>query len=328
MVRALSGETIAYDCTCTESAFAYVFPNSPYDIYMCPTFFRSDLLGTDSQAGTIVHELSHFAVLAGTRDYRYGQQSVAALATEDPDRAIGNADSHEYFAENTPALPMSAGASGDGPANALSLDIARGGTLASGESAVFSVTGAETIALESLSGDADLFVFDAPSTDDDSLVCASENGAGTIDVCPRAERRHALRRRPGLLGLALRDRRERPRRLRLRVTGGRCAAVCRLVRRRLGRHRVDLAAAGRHGGRSGSSTGGRRAGANDVAPQPRLEGTGASGECNRRRAFHYLSIGGLKEPFDLSTYAGATVAISQWIARVAGSRLFQEGRSP
>ena len=183
VLGALSGETIVYDCTCTGSAFAYVFPNSPYDVYLCPTFFRAELLGTDSQAGTLVHELSHFAVLAGTRDFRYGQQSVAALATEDPDRAIGNADSHEYFAENTPALPMNANASEDGPASALSLDVARGGTLASGESAVFSVTGAETIVLESLSGDADLFVFDAPSTNDDSLVCTSENGAGTIDVC-------------------------------------------------------------------------------------------------------------------------------------------------
>lgn len=182
VARALSGETVAYDCTCTESAFAYVFPNSPYDVYMCPAFFRAELWGTDSQAGTIVHELSHFAVLAGTRDFRYGQQSAATLAMEDPDRAIANADSHEYFAENTPALPMLASGSGEGSTSSLTLDVARGGTLSIGESAVFSVTGAETIALRSLSGDADLFVFDAPSTDDDSLVCAS-NGTGVIDVC-------------------------------------------------------------------------------------------------------------------------------------------------
>lgn len=33
-----------------------------------------------------------------------GQSAAKSLATSSPDKAVDNADSHEYFAENTPAL--------------------------------------------------------------------------------------------------------------------------------------------------------------------------------------------------------------------------------
>ncbi|CAG8768261.1 1933_t:CDS:1, partial [Acaulospora colombiana] len=59
--------------------------------------------GTDSKAGTIVHEASHFTKNGGTDDIRYGQRDCRELASSDPDTAIKNADSHEFFAENTPA---------------------------------------------------------------------------------------------------------------------------------------------------------------------------------------------------------------------------------
>jgi peptidyl-Lys metalloendopeptidase len=49
--------------------------------------------------------MSHFNVVAGTDDVVYGQSAARNLADTDPDAAITNADSHEYFAENTPALP-------------------------------------------------------------------------------------------------------------------------------------------------------------------------------------------------------------------------------
>ena len=63
------------------------------------------MTGTDSKAGTLIHELTHFTVVAGTSDYAYGQSAAASLAISSPAKAIKNADSHEYFAENTPALP-------------------------------------------------------------------------------------------------------------------------------------------------------------------------------------------------------------------------------
>ncbi|CCO33040.1 Peptidyl-Lys metalloendopeptidase Short=MEP [Rhizoctonia solani AG-1 IB] len=60
--------------------------------------------GTDSKAGTIVHEASHFPEYAGTADHAYGQGACRDLARNDPNRAAMNADSHEYFAENQPWL--------------------------------------------------------------------------------------------------------------------------------------------------------------------------------------------------------------------------------
>lgn len=98
-------KTIKFNCTCTDSAYAYVYPASPYQIYLCNAFWSAPSTGTDSKAGTIVHELSHFNVVAGTDDWAYGQSACKSLATSNPSRATDNADSHEYFAENTPSLP-------------------------------------------------------------------------------------------------------------------------------------------------------------------------------------------------------------------------------
>ncbi|KAB5588437.1 Peptidyl-Lys metalloendopeptidase [Ceratobasidium theobromae] len=58
--------------------------------------------GTDSKAGTIVHEQTHFDEYGGTRDHAYGQHGCQELAQKDPNTAVMNADSHEYFAENNP----------------------------------------------------------------------------------------------------------------------------------------------------------------------------------------------------------------------------------
>lgn len=60
------------------------------------------MTGTDSKGGTLVHEMGHFTVVAGTGDWAYGHEAAAALAVGNPERAIDNADSHEYFGENTP----------------------------------------------------------------------------------------------------------------------------------------------------------------------------------------------------------------------------------
>ncbi len=60
-------------------------------------FLECPLIGEDSQAGTIVHEVSH--LVAGTHDYAYGAVNCAALASNHPEKAIKNADSYEYFVE-------------------------------------------------------------------------------------------------------------------------------------------------------------------------------------------------------------------------------------
>lgn len=90
---------VTFYCDCTDSSYAYVYANRPYEIHLCGAFWNAPSLGTDSKAGTLVHETSHFSVVAGTQDYAYGTTACRNLAISNPTRAIANADSHEYFAE-------------------------------------------------------------------------------------------------------------------------------------------------------------------------------------------------------------------------------------
>lgn len=197
VLGSLAGATLNYDCSCTDNAFAYVYPLQLHDIYLCPLFFRAELLGTDSRAGTIVHELSHFNELVGTDDHAYGQSAAAALAERDPPTATDNADNFEYFAENNPPLPMSSGG-GQSPVPAppdptpgsgtvdftrLRLDDAVSGTVAEGRSDLYVVDGADTVELLSRDGDADLYVFDDPALAEAALVCSSSTTAD-VDRCP------------------------------------------------------------------------------------------------------------------------------------------------
>ncbi len=96
---------VTFDCKCKQNYYAYVYPDKPYYIYLCKVFWLAPLTGTDSQGGTLIHEMSHFYVVASTEDYVYGQTGARSLAITDPELAINNADNHEYFAENNPFLP-------------------------------------------------------------------------------------------------------------------------------------------------------------------------------------------------------------------------------
>ena len=55
--------------------------------------------------GRVQFQASHFTANGGTKDFAYGQSAANQLAQSDPDKAVFNADNHEYFAENTPAQP-------------------------------------------------------------------------------------------------------------------------------------------------------------------------------------------------------------------------------
>lgn len=103
ILNAYNSQPFVIDCSCTDSGtYAYVYPNQPYKIYVCGAFWSAPATGTDSKAGTLVHETSHFTVLGGTADNAYGQTAAKSLAKSSPAKAIMNADSHEYFAENNP----------------------------------------------------------------------------------------------------------------------------------------------------------------------------------------------------------------------------------
>jgi peptidyl-Lys metalloendopeptidase len=101
---AFDSKPITVDCGCTQNYYAYVYPSQPYKIYVCKAYWSAGMTGTDSKAGTMIHEMSHFNVVAGTEDHAYGQTAAAQLAVSSPSKAVDNADSHEYFAENTPSL--------------------------------------------------------------------------------------------------------------------------------------------------------------------------------------------------------------------------------
>lgn len=98
-----NGGAIKINCGCNQNYYAYVYPTKAYEIFVCKAFWSAPATGTDSKAGTLVHEMSHFNVVAGTDDHVYGQSGAKSLALSDPDAALDNADNHEYFAENKPA---------------------------------------------------------------------------------------------------------------------------------------------------------------------------------------------------------------------------------
>jgi peptidyl-Lys metalloendopeptidase len=98
-----ANNSIIIDCSCNQSYYAYVYPTQPYRIYVCRAFWSAPNAGTDSRGGTLIHEMSHFNVVAGTDDHVYGQTGAKNLAISDPASALDNADNHEYFAENTPS---------------------------------------------------------------------------------------------------------------------------------------------------------------------------------------------------------------------------------
>lgn len=96
---AFANQRFTYYCDCTDSAYAWVYANQPYRVHLCNAFWSAPMTGTDSKAGTLIHEASHFTVVAGTGDYAYGQTACRNLATSSPSTAVNNADNHEYFAE-------------------------------------------------------------------------------------------------------------------------------------------------------------------------------------------------------------------------------------
>ena len=55
----------SYDCTCTRNAtYAYIYPNRFGTVYVCGAFWSAPLTGTDSKAGTLIHEVRSSLALA------------------------------------------------------------------------------------------------------------------------------------------------------------------------------------------------------------------------------------------------------------------------
>jgi hypothetical protein len=134
-------------------------------IYVCSGFWNAAVTGTDSRAGTLIHEISHFTVVASTEDHVYGPSGAMNLATSNPALAVDNADNHEYFAENTPDRMVPAVT-----ATAVSHDFGQQAIGSSSAQYTFTVTN---------SGDADL-VFGAVSTSGDFSLSGTTCSTATL----------------------------------------------------------------------------------------------------------------------------------------------------
>ena len=182
--QALENETLQFNCGCTEAGiFAFVFPAFPYSVTLCPSFWNANANGEDSRAGTIIHEVSHFTVVASTDDHVYGQSGARALAISDPRRAIANADSYEYFTENSPSVPISQSGTVVQPITypSLPLGVQSQGSIAEGFVNTVQVSNANRIELTSNTGDAELYIYR-----DDQLsneICRSTNRSPATDLC-------------------------------------------------------------------------------------------------------------------------------------------------
>jgi peptidyl-Lys metalloendopeptidase len=102
----LSTNGFNIDCTCKQpGTYAFVYPSDPtHTIHLCPVFWQasSNPYTYNSQPGTLTHEMSHFNDVAGTGDYQYGVPPCLELASDSPNVAVNNADSHEFFQESQP----------------------------------------------------------------------------------------------------------------------------------------------------------------------------------------------------------------------------------
>ena len=86
-----------------KKTYGYVYPDKDDKVYLGESFSKAPATGDDSKAGTLVHEVSHFDSVSGTRDEdkTYGHASCKKLAKKSPTKAQNNADSYEYFVEDT-----------------------------------------------------------------------------------------------------------------------------------------------------------------------------------------------------------------------------------
>src|SRR5215204_2597788 len=55
--NAMDTASVVFDCKCNKPYYAYVYSNQPYKIYLCKVFWTAPALGTDSKAGTLIHEM-------------------------------------------------------------------------------------------------------------------------------------------------------------------------------------------------------------------------------------------------------------------------------
>ena len=96
--------------TCDSGTYAFVYPNDSSTMYLCDPYFDLpslsdatflEVFNSGTRAGTIIHEMSHYEEVGGTSDHCYNRDVCSDFARTSPNRAAHNADSFQYFAEDT-----------------------------------------------------------------------------------------------------------------------------------------------------------------------------------------------------------------------------------
>ena len=96
--------------SCDGSTYAFVYPNDSGTIYLCAPYFDLpslsdatylEVFNSGTRAGTIIHEMSHYDDVGGTADNCYNRDVCSDYARTNPNSATHNADSFQYFAEDT-----------------------------------------------------------------------------------------------------------------------------------------------------------------------------------------------------------------------------------
>ncbi len=103
------------DDGCEDDTYAFVYPDEAFVLNICPQYFElptmisavpgSVEMENGTREGTVIHEISHFIRVAGTDDFWYSRPTCEAEALTDPRSAVRNADSFQYFAEDTSFFP-------------------------------------------------------------------------------------------------------------------------------------------------------------------------------------------------------------------------------
>ncbi|TFK67281.1 zincin, partial [Pluteus cervinus] len=93
-----------YVCDCDEcgaaDADACAWKDIP-DVIHLGQFWGASSYGISSRAGIIVHEATHFTKNGGTLDISdYGPEACHEFAKDQPDEAVRNADSYQFFSED------------------------------------------------------------------------------------------------------------------------------------------------------------------------------------------------------------------------------------
>lgn len=114
--KSIVGQAIHSNCrnrneeACKDGTYAFVDRGRPWVVNFCPPFFDlptmkgvfpgSGAPENGTQEGTIIHEMSHFEETANTDDLCYSRGECEAMARTDPNGALRNADSYQYYAED------------------------------------------------------------------------------------------------------------------------------------------------------------------------------------------------------------------------------------